>query len=104
MNCRELINKVDNEIKKQDEQAEKIKKLIVDKGHPELIGLRYNIEKSNEKVNEGIEYIETADSKIIKLNNRLVKYLANSSNWCLRISLIVQIVIAIALIIVFTKV
>ena len=53
---------------------------------------------------DGTKDIGTADSKIIKLNNRLVKYLANSNNWCLRISLIVEIVIAIALIIVFTKV
>ena len=104
MNSRELVNKIDDTIKEQDDQADKIKELIDNKGHTEINGLRNNIEKSNEKVNEGIEYIETADSKIIKLNNRLVKYLANSSNWCLRISLIVQIVIAIALIIVFTKV
>ena len=104
MNSRELVNKIDDTIIDHDNMADNIANKIRVEGHNEINGLNNNLIKSNEKVNEGIEYIETADSKIIKLNNRLVKYLANSSNWCLRISLIVQIVIAIALIIVFTKV
>jgi len=104
MNSRELVNKIDDTIEDHDNMADNIANKIRVEGHREINELNNNLIKSNEKVNEGIEYIETADSKIIKLNNRLVKYLANSSNWCLRISLIVQIVIAIALIIVFTKV
>ena len=104
MNSRELVNKIDDTIIDHDNMADNIANKIRVEGHNEINGLNNNLIKSNEKVNEGIEYIETADSKIIKLNNRLVKYLANSNNWCLRISLIVEIVIAIALIIVFTKV
>jgi len=104
MNYREYQNKVDNEFKKQDDQADKIKELIDNEGHHHIIGLINNIKDDKEKIIDGTKDIGTADSKIIKLNNRLVKYLANSNNWCLRISLIVEIVIAIALIIVFTKV
>jgi len=104
MNSRELTNKIDNTIKEHDNQADKIKELIDNEGHIEVNGLINNIKDDKEKIINGTVLIETADSKIIKLNNRLVKYLANSNNWCLRISLIVEIVIAIALIIVFTKV
>jgi len=104
MNSRELVNKIDDTIKEQDDQANNITNMIVNEGHQGANVLIDKLKEDKNKIINGTVLIETADSKIVKLNNRLVKYLANSNNWCLRISLIVEIVIAIALIIVFTKV
>ena len=69
-----------------------------------IIDFKDKLDNSNEKIKEGIEHIEQADSNIIKLNNRFLKYLGTSSPCRLLIFFIVEIVIAVALIIVFTKV
>ncbi len=99
----ELVNIANEKIKKQDEQINNMK-IKVKEGRKDLREFQDNLNEDKVLIGQGITSIETADSKIIKLNNRLLKYLANSSNWCLRIFLIAEIVIAIVLIIVFTKV
>ena len=98
-----MVELINGEMDYQEDQINNIRQKVKI-GTDDIIGLKKKIEDDKKDIIDGTKYIETADSKIIKLNNRLVKYLANSGNWCLRISLIVEIVIAVALIIVFTKV
>ena len=103
LNTRELNQEFKDEIKRQDDRMVEITNDI-GKGIGEAKNLNNSIIHSNEKIKEGIEHIELADSNIIKLNNRFLKYLGTSSPCRLLIFFIVEIVIAVALIIVFTKV
>ena len=98
-----MVELINGEMDYQEDQINNIRQKVKI-GTDDIIGLKKKIEDDKKDIIDGTKYIETADSKIIKLNNRLLKYLANSSNWCLRIFLISEIVIAIVLIIVFTKV
>ena len=103
VDIRDANQQIQKALEDQDNKAEDAKELV-EEGLIHIKDLNKEIDDSKKKVKKGTNSIVNADSQMIKLNNRLVKYLANSNNWCLRISLIVEIVIAIALIIVFTKV